>query len=60
MYIGPETLMPVASALAAVTGAVLLFWRRTVGLVRAVIDWLTGTRRRAARTGASEPPPRSS
>jgi hypothetical protein len=34
MYIGPETLMPVASALAAVAGVVLMFWRRVVGAVR--------------------------
>jgi hypothetical protein len=32
MYITPDVLMPVASALAAVTGAVLLFWRRVVAL----------------------------
>jgi hypothetical protein len=35
MYVGPETLMPLASALAAIAGALLLFWRRTVGAVRA-------------------------
>ena len=34
MYIGPDTLMPVASALAAIAGIVLMFWRRTVGMVR--------------------------
>ena len=34
MYIGPETLMPIASALAAVVGFLLMFWRRTVALVR--------------------------
>jgi hypothetical protein len=33
MYLGPETLMPVASALAAVAGVVLMFWRRTVAFV---------------------------
>ncbi len=35
MYIGPETLMPLASILAAITGVLMLFWRRTVGAVRA-------------------------
>ncbi len=30
MYLGPETIMPLASAIAAITGALLLFWRRTV------------------------------
>jgi hypothetical protein len=34
MYLGPDTLMPVASALAAIAGVVLMFWRRTVMLVR--------------------------
>jgi hypothetical protein len=35
MYLGPETLMPLASALAAIAGVVLMFWRRTVLFVRA-------------------------
>jgi len=35
MYVGPETLMPLASALAAVAGVLLLFWRKTVGVCRA-------------------------
>lgn len=34
MYIGPDTLMPVASALAAIAGVVLMFWRRLVGAVK--------------------------
>lgn len=34
MYIGPETLMPVASALAAIAGILLMFWRRTTSFVR--------------------------
>lgn len=34
MYIGPETMLPLASLLAAITGFLLMFWRRTVGLVR--------------------------
>ena len=34
MYIGPETLMPLASAVAAVVGVILMFWRRTIMLVR--------------------------
>lgn len=42
LYFGPETLMPIASAFAAVVGAALLFWRRTVALVR-------GAARRLAR-----------
>lgn len=34
MYIGPETLMPLASVLAAITGVIMLFWRKTVEGVR--------------------------
>lgn len=34
MYIGPDTLMPVASAFAAIAGVVLMFWRRVVGAVK--------------------------
>ena len=34
MYIGPDTLMPVASAIAAAAGFLLMFWRRLVGAVR--------------------------
>lgn len=41
MYIGPETLMPLASALAAIAGVLLLFWRRTVGAVRAGVRFVT-------------------
>ena len=37
MYIGPETLMPVASAIAAVAGVVMMFWRRMVAFARARI-----------------------
>jgi hypothetical protein len=35
MYVGPETLMPLASALAAVAGVALLFWRKTVAMCKA-------------------------
>lgn len=38
MYIGPDSLMPVASAFAAVAGFVLMFWRRVVGAVRLLIS----------------------
>lgn len=34
MYIGPDALMPLASAFAAVAGFVLMFWRRIVGAVK--------------------------
>jgi hypothetical protein len=34
LYIGPDVLMPVASAVAAVVGFLLMFWRRTVGFLQ--------------------------
>jgi hypothetical protein len=34
MYLGPETMMPLASALAAITGVLLMFWRRLVTFAR--------------------------
>jgi len=43
MYVGPETLMPLASALAAVAGVALMFWRKTVGVCRAGYGFLKRT-----------------
>ena len=37
MYLGPDVLMPVASALAAVAGALLLFGRRTIEVARKIV-----------------------
>ena len=34
LYIGPETMLPLASALAAIGGVLLMFWHRFVGLLR--------------------------
>jgi hypothetical protein len=34
LYLGPDTLIPLASILAAVVGLILLFWNRLVGLGR--------------------------
>jgi hypothetical protein len=40
-YVGPDTVLPVASAFAAVMGAILLFaksiWRGTVNVVRRLL-----------------------
>jgi len=41
MYVGPETLMPLASVLAAIAGVAMLFWRKTVAATRAVFGQLT-------------------
>lgn len=43
MYIGPETLMPLASVLAAITGVILLFWRKTVAAVRKTTEVVSRT-----------------
>lgn len=42
MYIGPDVLMPVASAIAAGVGVVLMFSRRIVGAARLMGQKLTG------------------
>ncbi len=34
LYIGPETILPLTSALAAILGVLLMFWQRFVGLLR--------------------------
>jgi hypothetical protein len=36
MYIGPETIMPLASVLAAIGGILMMFWRKVTGFTRAV------------------------
>ena len=41
MYLGPETLMPLASAFAAITGLLLMFWRRTVTVVRSILKFFS-------------------
>jgi len=33
LYIGPDVFLPITSALAAIAGVLLMFWRRIVGLV---------------------------
>lgn len=34
LYLGPETAMPLASALAAVVGVAVMFWHKTVALAK--------------------------
>ena len=38
LYVGPDVLMPVMSALAAVVGLLLTFWRRVVGIIRRLFN----------------------
>ena len=42
LYIGPDTLKPIASAFAAVAGFMLMFWRRLVEIAEPVVERVTG------------------
>jgi hypothetical protein len=42
VYIGPDTLVPVASAFAAIAGFVLMFWRRLVWMAKMLARKVTG------------------
>ncbi len=39
LYIGPETFMPILSALAAVGGVLLMFWRHVMAFFRKAINF---------------------
>lgn len=41
LYVGPETILPLTSALAAIVGVLLIVWHRVAGLVRKVWQFLT-------------------
>jgi len=34
LYVGPETFLPLISALAAISGALLMFWHKIVAIAR--------------------------
>lgn len=34
LYIGPDSAMPIASAIAAVAGVAVMFWHKTVAMVK--------------------------
>jgi hypothetical protein len=34
LYVGPDQLLPLTSALAAIGGAIMIFWRQVVGLTK--------------------------
>jgi hypothetical protein len=40
LYLGPETMMPVASALAGIVGAIIMFWQRLVRWTRKLIQYV--------------------
>jgi hypothetical protein len=37
LYVGPELMLPLTSALAAIVGVLLMFWHRVMGLARSVV-----------------------
>ena len=37
LYIGPETFMPLLSALAAIAGLLMMFWRNTIAFLRKLL-----------------------
>ncbi len=50
LYLGPETIMPFASILAAIVGVLLLVWRYLVSFSKKVFNFF---RTRLARRGQS-------
>lgn len=42
LYLGPETILPLASAAAAVVGVVLIFWRYIVSSAKKLIRMIRG------------------
>lgn len=40
LYVGPDVMLPLTSALAAIAGVLLMFWHRFVGLLRSVRNML--------------------
>jgi hypothetical protein len=37
LYVGPDQLMPLASVLGAIGGAIMIFWRQLQGVFRRVV-----------------------
>jgi hypothetical protein len=40
LYLGPDTVMPLASAIAAVVGVAVMFWHKTVGAFKSAFRWI--------------------
>jgi len=58
-YVGPETMLPLASALAAVVGVLLFGWRWVAGLFTSAFNALVpGRRKRDSAPHGSPPGPR--
>jgi hypothetical protein len=50
LYVGPETILPLTSALAAIIGVLLLVWHRVVELVRKTWWFCTGKAQSSSKT----------
>ncbi len=55
-YLGPETVMPVTSLLAAIVGFLLLAWQRVIHWIRAPFAWLSSRTRPDATPPDAAPP----
>jgi hypothetical protein len=40
MYLGPDTALPLASAIAAIVGVAVMFWHRTVAAAKGAARWI--------------------
>jgi hypothetical protein len=56
LYIGPDTMMPLASAFAAVVGVIVMFWQKVKLFSRTVARAFTGKPEPQPGKGASPPP----
>jgi hypothetical protein len=54
-YLGPDTILPVASALAAIVGVILICWRFLLGTAQKCFRCVVRRRPPADPTSATEP-----
>ncbi len=54
-YVGPETALPVASALAAIVGVLLICWRFVIRVVVVVVRFVLRRQRPAAPQSDTKP-----
>jgi len=56
MYVGPDQMLPIASALGAIVGVLLIVWNRAVSLMRRAFRFLTGKSKPAPVSREELPP----
>jgi hypothetical protein len=54
MYIGPDSFLPLGSALAAIVGFILMFWARVKAFVSRMVQPFRKRRASARRDGTGE------